>query len=264
MTEGEMIDVSGVATFVRRMGRGPTVVVVHGGPGFDHAYLEDSLRTLANRRTLLFYDQPGSGRSPVSQAVNAQLIFDHFASLVDGLPGALPLGIIAHSWGALVALGARARGMKRDVFEEGLLVTPVPVTRAKYDAASVNLFARFPPEVVGRYAELAQLGASREVVELLLPYYLARPVPAAEVGVNLDIATFTSVTNSLGAFDLRHEISLLRECAILTTDNDISPPELVSDLLGAARRRCEIRGVGHFPMHEARVDFQGVLSEAFR
>src|SRR5262245_33707918 len=50
--------------YYRVLGAGPdTVVVLHGGPGFHHGYLVPALQPLAERHTLIFYDQRGRGRS---------------------------------------------------------------------------------------------------------------------------------------------------------------------------------------------------------
>src|SRR2546426_2805021 len=60
-----MVDVNGVGLYTRRVGNGPPVVVLHGGPGAHHDYLLPQYDRLARGRTLLFYDQRGGGRSPV-------------------------------------------------------------------------------------------------------------------------------------------------------------------------------------------------------
>ncbi len=259
----EMVTIAGIPTFVRWFGRGPVVVVVHGGPGFSHRYLGLSVDSLAERRTLVFYDQPGSGRSPVSGEVTADLIFRHFAALVDKFLGSGRLGILTHSWGSLVVLGgATTAGMRRGAFDEGLLVTPVPVTRAGYDETSRNLFARLPEAVGERYAQLATRGASREIVDLLLPYYFASPRPLP-VAVDLDIGTFTSVTASLGQFDFTPKLALLDGCAVVTTDGDLSTPDLLDSLLSVTARRYHLSGVGHFPMYESPDDFYEILGEVF-
>ncbi|HMA45930.1 MAG TPA: alpha/beta fold hydrolase, partial [Frankiaceae bacterium] len=44
---------------------GPTVVVLHGGPGASMDYLRPQFDRLATGRTLLYYDQRGGGRSEV-------------------------------------------------------------------------------------------------------------------------------------------------------------------------------------------------------
>src|SRR2546422_7393771 len=60
-----MLAVNGVRLFTRRAGTGPSVVVLHGGPGAHHDYLLPQYDRLARGRALLFYDQRGGGRSPV-------------------------------------------------------------------------------------------------------------------------------------------------------------------------------------------------------
>jgi pimeloyl-ACP methyl ester carboxylesterase len=61
--------VRGVELFERRSGDGPEVVVLHGGPGAHHDYLLPGFDLLARRRTLVYYDQRGGGRSPVGRDV---------------------------------------------------------------------------------------------------------------------------------------------------------------------------------------------------
>jgi proline iminopeptidase len=54
----------GVRLFYRLVGGGrDIVVVVHGGPGFTMDYFVDDRAPMAERHTLLFYDQRGTGRS---------------------------------------------------------------------------------------------------------------------------------------------------------------------------------------------------------
>src|SRR5205823_4148655 len=49
--------------YVRDIGAGPPVVVVHGGPDFDHEYLLPDMDRLADSFRLVYYDQRGRGRS---------------------------------------------------------------------------------------------------------------------------------------------------------------------------------------------------------
>lgn len=258
----EMVEVGGIATYTLTLGRGPPLVVAHGGPGFDHGYLVATLESLAERRTLIFYDQPGCGRTPApAGGVSAEATYRHFAALVDGLraPG---IGLLAHSWGALVALGAAAGGMRRR-FEEGLLITPVPTRRALFDQVSANLFARFPPGVAERYAQLVAEGNEVELVELVLPYYLATPRPAPEIGLRVRLATFLEVFPRLGDFDFRRQVGIFERCGVLIADRDLTPAHLVADILAAASRRFDLSGVGHFPGHEDPRGFATILETAF-
>src|SRR5437870_9684409 len=61
------VELDGVRLFTRRAGTGPSVVVLHGGPGAHHDYLLPQYDLLARGRTLLYYDQRGGGRSAVSR-----------------------------------------------------------------------------------------------------------------------------------------------------------------------------------------------------
>ena len=64
-----MPSIRGVEIFVRRIGEGRPVVVLHGGPGADHEYLRPGFDALAQARELIYYDQRGGGLSPVSRDV---------------------------------------------------------------------------------------------------------------------------------------------------------------------------------------------------
>ena len=262
-SDTQIVEVAGIRTALRRIGTGPPVLVLHGGPGFDHAYLTAPLRSLAARRTLIFYDQPGSGETAIVDAPDAALIFRHCAALMDEVAGDGGLGLIAHSWGCLVAIGATATGRRGDAFDEGFLITPVPADRMRYDAASAALFSRIPSETAQRYVQLASEGVSEAVVELLLPYYLVQPCTPDEMSLHFDVRAFLAVTNTLGDFDLRSHLGVLRNCRALTTGHDFCAPELIGDVLSIAAGTDRIADSGHFPMHESPEAFEESLQTAF-
>lgn len=83
---------------------GPTVVVLHGGPGASHDYLRPQFDALAHGRTLLYYDQRGGGRSDAPRDTPLGWR-DHVADLA-AIAGALPAphALLAFSWGGLLAL----------------------------------------------------------------------------------------------------------------------------------------------------------------
>lgn len=97
--------------FYEVVGEGEPIIVVHGGPGLDHAYLQPGLDALATRNTLIYYDQRGTGRSSAaldSSAINV----DAFVEDIDALRQALGydrVSVLAHSWGVLLALEYASR-----------------------------------------------------------------------------------------------------------------------------------------------------------
>lgn len=100
------ITVADAALYYREIGEGQPVIVLHGGPTFDHYYLLPDLDRLADAFRLIYYDQRGRGKSAGgvrSEDVSLQSDLDDLeavrASLVAG-----PVALLGHSWGGLLAL----------------------------------------------------------------------------------------------------------------------------------------------------------------
>jgi len=93
--------------FYEKFGSGSPIVVVHGGPGFDHQYLLPQMLELAKDHEVIFYDQRGSGQS-LETPVNTQYInIDRFTDDLDALRKQLDLKeftLIGHSWGGYLAM----------------------------------------------------------------------------------------------------------------------------------------------------------------
>ena len=45
------------------IGQGTTIIILHGGPDFDHSYLLPEMDRLSDSYRLIYYDQRGRGRS---------------------------------------------------------------------------------------------------------------------------------------------------------------------------------------------------------
>jgi len=98
------ISVDGHRVWYRRVGRdGIPLLVLHGGPGAGHDYLQP-LEGLATGRSVVFYDQLGCGRS--DQPVDWSLWrIERFVAEVGRVRDALGLKLIhlfGRSWGGLV------------------------------------------------------------------------------------------------------------------------------------------------------------------
>ena len=104
-----MLTVSGAQLFTLEYGDGPDVaVLLHGGPGASHDYLRPGLDAVATPggARLFYYDQRGSGRSPLDPGVAPGTWQDHVADLdaVREHLGGAPLTLVGYSWGALLAM----------------------------------------------------------------------------------------------------------------------------------------------------------------
>ena len=92
--------------FLREVGDGPTIVVLHGGPDFDHSYLLPELDRLADTFRLVYYDQRGRGRSSDGVGPGDVTIESEIEDLdrVRQLLGLESMDVLGHSWGGLLAM----------------------------------------------------------------------------------------------------------------------------------------------------------------
>lgn len=114
---GKTIPVEGAGIYHHVLGsRGPHLIVVNGGPGFDHSYLHASAvwNELARNRRVVFYDQRGNGRSP-AEGDSAMDLATQIADL-EALRATLGLerfDLLGHSWGGYLAMAYAARHPER-------------------------------------------------------------------------------------------------------------------------------------------------------
>src|SRR3954469_9116802 len=82
------------------------LLVLHGGPGFPHDYLEDLARLADDGRTVVFYDQIGCGKSdhPDDSALWTMPTFVEEVAAVRDAVGLDRVHILGHSWGGWLAL----------------------------------------------------------------------------------------------------------------------------------------------------------------
>lgn len=89
------------------IGQGIPIIVVHGGPGLDHGYLQPQLSQLAASHRLIFYDQRGSGKSLETPLDEEHINIHQFVEDLEDLRKSLDLNkfiLMGHSWGGLLAM----------------------------------------------------------------------------------------------------------------------------------------------------------------
>jgi proline iminopeptidase len=268
-----MRNVRGVSLFERRVGAGPAVVVLHGGPGADHGYLLPGFDLLADGRELIYYDQRGGGRSPTSR--ETPVGWQEQVADLDALRelwGLERLVIVGYSWGGLLAqLYATEHA---DRMERLALVSPAPSWRAARDEFERRFAERnLAPEL---QAERETVRASdlrvrdpdafqRRMFELSVVPYFYDPKKAHELTPFRVIGrTQEEVWKSLGHYDLRPKLPLLRSVPSLVLHGQDDPIPIAAaretaSLIGAefhALDRC-----GHCPHVERPEEFRRTLDD---
>jgi len=212
------MDVNGLSLFTRRVGVGPLVVVLHGGPGASHDYLLPQYDLLAAGRELFYYDQRGGGRSPAPR--DAPLGWEAHVADLEGVRIALGrdrLTLCGYSWGGLLALLYTLRHPDR--VERLALVAPAAITHQWRDEFEAEFARRMnAPE---RQAEREALRASglrerdpaafqRRAFELSVMGYFKNPADAARLTPFRVVArTQQAVWDSLAGWDLRPQLEAL-------------------------------------------------------
>jgi len=100
---------------VRIVGEGPPIVVLHGGPDFDHSYLLPELDRLAENFRLVYYDQRGRGRSADGVRPEDVSLTSEMGDL-DAVRSHLKLeamAVLGHSWGGVLAMEYATRHPQR-------------------------------------------------------------------------------------------------------------------------------------------------------
>ena len=92
--------------FCREVGEGLPIVVVHGGPDFDHCYFLPELDRLADSFRLVYYDQRGRGRSVAGVLPEDVTLRSDVEDLdrVRSRFGLESIAVLGHSWGGVVAM----------------------------------------------------------------------------------------------------------------------------------------------------------------
>ena len=265
-----LVHVNGVDLFTRKVGAGPLVVVLHGGPGAHHDYLLPQFDRLGKARALFYYDQRGGGRSPVDREVPVGWR-DQVADL-EALRITLDqdkLTLCGYSWGGLLALLYALEHPER--VERLALVSPASITVAYREQFERRFAERMSaPAVVAAREALRQSGLrerdpaayQRRAFELSVAGYFRNPDEAKGLtSFRVTSRTQHAVWASLGDYDLRPRIrEVFSRLApptsrILHGTYDPIPIEGSRDLATLLQAELLEVPTGHCPHVEATEDF---------
>jgi proline iminopeptidase len=171
------VDVDGAHLRVERSGlvERPTLVVLHGGPGFDQGYLRPGLGALREDAQVIFIDLRGQGRSgrPAIESCTLEQMADDVADVCAVLGLEDPV-LFGHSAGGFVALHVALRhpGLARALVLCDTAPTLAPLPD---DDPPPGLAERATPEAVAVAQRMFSGDFSAETVaefgRLVGPYY---------------------------------------------------------------------------------------------
>ncbi|MEO5903509.1 MAG: alpha/beta hydrolase [Gemmatimonadaceae bacterium] len=243
------------------------LLVLHGGPGADHAYLLPQMLHLAEKYNVILYDQRGGGKSKSDQR-EPVTIDTHVADLgaiVNELGITAP-SIVAYSFGSLIALYYCLEADRDPSFSKPsrmVLIDPAPLRmdfRKQFEAE----FSRRQngPEVKAMRDELAASGLretdpveyKQRVFELAVAGYFADPRNARNLTpFRITGRVQQSVWESIGAdYDLLSRLSP-GDFPVLIVHGRDDPIPAASSIEGAKAMNAELvllDDCGHVPYVE--------------
>jgi proline iminopeptidase len=157
--------------YVREIGQGPAVIVLHGGPDFDHTYLVPELDRLSDEFHLIYYDQRGRGRSADGVKPEDVTLASDVSDL-DQIRRYFKLDsvvILGHSWGAVLALEYALRYPER--VSRLILMNPAPVSQNDFKEMRKERLEKLGPDADRLTAMRASGGYKEGDPDAVAAYY---------------------------------------------------------------------------------------------
>jgi proline iminopeptidase len=285
------IPVGQASLYSRVVGRGRPVIVLHGGPDFDHAYLLPELDQLADAHCLIYYDQRGRGSS--AQNVRPEEVT--LASDVDDLDTVrqhfrldAPT-LLGPSWGALLALEYALRHPAR--VSRLVLMNPAPVSASQLARLRTSYLAQLGSDM-DRQREITASkaykegdpDAATERYRIHFKFALRRPVDYEKLMARMaarfhaqgmdGIVKARAIEHRLyrdtwqaPGYDLLPQLHGLRiPTLVIAGRHDIIPPEIAQQTAHAipGATLVSIEDCGHFAYLECGAEVRHALNDFFR
>jgi proline iminopeptidase len=248
-----------------RMREKPTLLVLHGGPGFDHSGLRGDFDGFADIAQVVYLDHRGNGRSVPSDPKTWTLAQwgDDIAAFCDALGIVRPI-VVGQSFGGMVA---QAYATRHPDHPRALVLSS---TAARMDLdASLKLFADKGGPEAGAIAErFWNSGTPEDIADYMrvcMPLYNKGPRPGdadarARAIMRFEVYRhFSLLGGEIRTMDFRAALGKV-SCPVLVLggeDDPITPPglarEIISSLPNAELHLFDNCGHGAFRDDPARV-----------
>jgi len=219
-----------------REGAQPPVIVLHGGPGAAHDYV-DSFRHLAGPdRAVVHYDQLGCGRSthlPDAEAGfwTVRLFLEELDNLLAHLGFAERYVLLGQSWGGMLAA---EHAVRRPAGLKALIIADSPASMITWVAEANRLRAELPIEVQETLTRHEAAGTTDDpayaaAVDVFYDRHLCRirPWPEEVSRSFAQMAADPTVYHTMNGPSEFHVVGSLKTWDITAKLQDIAVPTLV-------------------------------------
>ncbi len=276
--EEGFLEVNGASLFFKTMGSGEPLVVLHGGPGFDHRQFLPYIWELAEQHKVILYDQRGTGLS--SGPVNAESIsIDTFIADIEAVREAFgieKMNLLGHSFGGILAMHY---GIRHPDNLRSLVLASTAASHESFDEMRTRYQADRLPEDAALLEEIYssddyQAGDPQAIENFWRVFF--KPYFADQSLVSKMDLTFTENTiknsntvaghilESIGEFDLHGDLQAIH-CPTLIIHGEADPmpveyAERIHDSI-AGSELVTLAGSGHWIFVDATEAFTSSVLE---
>jgi len=274
--------------YYREIGQGQPIIVLHGGPDFDHNYLLPDMDRLSDSFRLIYYDQRGRGRSAANVRAEDVTIHTEIQDL-ESLRHYFQMesiAVLGHSWGGLLAMEYAIRHPDR--LSHLILMNTAPASHEDYMLLRQELPRR---RAAGDVEMLKVLSSSTQYQEgdletdaeyyrihfratLRQPEHLERVIQNLRLNMNKEgILRARAIEKRLydetwlsGKYNLLPKLKLLGiPTLILHGDYDFIPVDIAAHIAEAisGARLVVLRECGHFCYLECQDQVRKELGDFF-
>jgi len=227
---------SGLVVDGNKMTTRPTLIFLHGGPGFDHSGLKPEYNRLGEYSQLVFYDHRGHGRS--SKDVPSNWTLDQWADdlyeLIKVLGIEKPI-VFGHSFGGIVAQNYAIRHPDK-LYKLCLIATIARMVPSRIYKKFYSIGGAIARDVAQAFWDKPSQSTLPDYVKHCLPLYSrvrSDHSKQKRTIMTLDVLThFTKTTGEVWSFDFRNKLSVIKSPTLLIAGDldPITPLESVMEI----------------------------------
>jgi len=248
----------------------PTMLLLHGGPGFDHSGFRPFFDRFADTHQVVLYDHRGNGRSDgwdTPSDWNLDTWADDVVALSDALGIEHPI-VLGQSFGGFVAQHYAARHPEHP----SAVVLSSTAARVHGEESAARFRALGGPDAEASYRRVFLRGdagaeAFLEYLMTAMPHYnsTASSTDPGRPIMNFDV--LVDFTGWYPEMDLRPDVQRFAAPTLVLagSEDPMTPPvcsDEIADLLAPGLGRLEvIDGAGHGTYHDRPEETEAILRE---
>jgi proline iminopeptidase len=275
-----MYSLNGTELFIKIIGKGEPLLLIHGGPGLNHQYFLPSILNLSKQYQLIFYDQRGCGQSSANQDAKSMTI-SRFVEDIEAIRqyfGIQQLNLLGHSWGGFLAM---QYAIKYPQNLKSLLLLNSSSASQEFRQANFKLQLSKESEEVKKEKELIKssedfkakkISAYERFFQVNFKTTLFNPSLSDSLHFGLPSNYLEAnkllylLFNDLQDYDLHPKLALVK-CKVLIVRGDSdgivkeSDEKIRQSFTNAKAELIEMKNCGHFPFLEKPAEFYQIIQD---